>query len=58
MQQGVKLESTEVNLLSLFSQLAVFYKTLLYEPYIQNWWVNLNTICQIEAMIPCFNMTR
>ena len=36
MQQGVMLESTEVNLSSLFSQFAVFCKTLLYEPYLQN----------------------
>ena len=42
MQQGVMLESTEVNLSSLFSQLAVFCKTLLYEPYLKNWWVKLN----------------
>ena len=44
MQQGVMLESTEVNLSSLFSQLTVFCKTLLYEPYVQNWWVKLNNV--------------
>ena len=49
------LESTEVNLSSLFSQLAVFCKTLLYEPYLQNWWVKLNNqYVKLKLWFPAF----